>query len=223
MHPSQPLEPAVRLAFGDPDPQGVIVGEDGLARCPWAAGNPVNRRYHDTEWGLPVRGERALYERITLEAFQAGLSWLTILNKRAAFREAFADFDPEIVGRFDDAKIGRLMGNAAIVRNRAKIHAARQNALATIALRERGGLDRLIWSHLVGETPAPRAMSEVPTSTPQSSALAGELRANGFVFVGPTTAYALMEAIGLVDAHLLDCHRRGTRGEHHAIVTAPTT
>ncbi|MCC6314876.1 MAG: DNA-3-methyladenine glycosylase I [Thermomicrobiales bacterium] len=194
-------------------PQGSIVGDDGLARCPWATTHPLNLRYHDTEWGLPVHGERALFERITLEAFQAGLSWLTILAKRPAFRIAFADFDPDLVARFSDADIARLMGNAAIVRNRAKIEAARSNARAVVALRNRGGLDRLIWSHQPSITPAPRAVGEAPTITPESRALAADLRARGFAFVGPTTAHALMEAIGLVDTHLIGCHRRGSSGQ----------
>jgi DNA-3-methyladenine glycosylase I len=130
----------------EPAARGVILGVDGLARCPWAAGDPVNRHYHDTEWGLPVHGERALYERVTLEAFQAGLSWRTILNKRPAFRAAFAGFDPDLVARFGDADVERLMDDPGIVRNRAKIEAARTNARATIALRYDGGLDRVIWS-----------------------------------------------------------------------------
>ena len=186
-----------------------ILGEDGLARCRWAAANPVLRHYHDTEWGLPVRGEQALYERISLEAFQAGLSWMTILTKRPAFRAAFAEFDPDVVARFSDADLERLMTDAGIVRNRAKIHAARTNARATIALREQGGLDQLIWSHEPDETLAPRTQAELPTTTPASKALAADLRSHGFAFVGPTTAYALMQAIGLVDAHVVDCHRRG--------------
>jgi len=191
---------------------GVIVGDDGLARCPWATTHRLNRTYHDTEWGLPVRGERALFERLTLEAFQSGLSWLTILAKRAAFRAAFAGFDPDRVTRFDDADVARLLADAAIVRNRAKIEAARANARAVIELREHGGLDRLIWSHQPARTPTPRLSSEVPTSTPESKALAADLRAHGFVFVGPTTAQALMEAIGLIDTHLVACHRRGSSG-----------
>lgn len=192
-----------------PTSRGVVIGDDGLARCPWAAAHPLNRVYHDTEWGLPVRGERALYERITLEAFQTGLSWLTILAKRPAFRVAFADFDPDLVAQFTDDEIGRLMADASIVRNLAKIRAARTNALATIRLRRRGGLDRLIWSHQPDQTPMPQSNADVPTRTAESAALAAALRAHGFVFVGPTTAHALMEAIGLVDTHLLDCHRRG--------------
>jgi DNA-3-methyladenine glycosylase I len=190
---------------------GVVVGEDGLARCSWATDHPINRQYHDTEWGVPVHGERALFERISLEAFQAGLSWLTILSKRPAFRVSFCDFDPERVAAFSDRDVERLMRDRAIVRNRAKIEAARRNARATIALRENGGLDRLIWSHQPEQTPEPATTADLPTSTPASQALAADLRANGFVFVGPTTAWALMEAAGLIDAHLIGCHRRGSR------------
>jgi DNA-3-methyladenine glycosylase I len=190
---------------------GPVVGDDGVARCPWAADHPVNRAYHDTEWGMPVRGERGLYERLALEAFQSGLSWLTILNKRPAFRAAFADFDPDRVARFGERDVERLMADAGIVRNRAKIEAARTNARATVALREQGGLDRLIWAHRIDDAFAPRTAAELPTSTAESRALAADLRAHGFVFVGPTTSWALMEAVGLVDAHLVGCHRRGTR------------
>jgi DNA-3-methyladenine glycosylase I len=186
-----------------------VTGEDGLVRCPWAATHPLNLIYHDTEWGVPVHGERALFERISLEAFQAGLSWLTILRKRPAFREVFAGFDPEAVARFTDADVERLMGDARIVRNRAKIEAARVNARAVLALREDGGLDRLIWSHRPAPAPAPRTMSDLAASTPESKALSADLRSRGFAFVGPTTAHALMEAIGLIDAHLAGCHRRG--------------
>lgn len=189
-----------------------IVGEDGLARCPWAVSHPLNQHYHDTEWGMPVRGEQALYERIMLEAFQSGLSWLTILRKRPAFREAFADFDPDAVARFSEDDIERLMQDAGIVRNRQKINAARTNAQATVALREEGGLDELIWSHKPATTPAPTALEDLATSTPESKSLAKALKSKGFVFVGPTTAHALMEAIGLVDTHLVGCHRRGSSG-----------
>ncbi|CAA9456382.1 MAG: DNA-3-methyladenine glycosylase [uncultured Rubrobacteraceae bacterium] len=198
----------------NPAEQGVIVGEDGLGRCPWAVGHPANLHYHDTEWGLVVRGERALYERITLEAFQSGLSWLTILLKRPAFRAAFDGFDPETVARYADADVERLMQDKTIVRNRAKIEAARTNARAVLALREHGGLDALIWSHKPDETPAPRVVSEVPTNTHASKALAADLRAKGFRFVGPVTAHALMEAIGMVDTHLIGCHRRGSSGQY---------
>ena len=151
---------------------------------------------------MPVRGERGLFERVSLEAFQAGLSWLTILAKRPAFRAAFADFDPEAVAAFTDADVERLMGDAGIVRNRAKIEAARTNARATIALRDDGGLDELIWSHRPDPEPAPLTVAEVPAVSPESKALAADLKARGFAFVGPTTAQALMQAVGLVDAHL---------------------
>lgn len=195
---------------------GPTLGEDGVARCPWANGHPLSRDYHDTEWGMPVRGERALYERITLEAFQSGLSWLTILAKRPAFREAFAAFDPEAVARFTDEDVERLMGNAAIVRNRAKILAARTNAAATLALREEDGLDALVWSYRPAQTPAPHTPADVPTRSEVSVALAKDLRRHGFSFVGPTTAYALMEAVGMVDTHLVGCHRRGCSGLYPA-------
>ena len=197
-----------------PGEREAIVGEDGLGRCPWAVGHPANLHYHDTEWGMVVRGERALYERISLEAFQAGLSWLTILLKRPAFRAAFDGFDPEIVAAYTDEDVEQLTNDAAIVRNRAKIEAACTNARAVLKLREHGGLDGLIWSHKPDETPVPRTVSEVPTNTPASKALAADLRSRGFRFVGPTTAYALMEAIGMVDTHLTGCHRRGSSGQY---------
>jgi DNA-3-methyladenine glycosylase I len=194
--------------------QEAVIGEDGLGRCPWAVGHPANLHYHDTEWGMPVRGEQALYERISLEAFQAGLSWLTILIKRPAFRAAFDNFDLEIVARYTGDDVERLMNNKAIVRNRVKIEATRANARAVLDLREQGDLDELIWSHKPNETPVPRTVSEVPTSTPASKALAADLRSRGFRFVGPTTAHALMEAIGMVDTHLIGCHRRGSSGQY---------
>jgi DNA-3-methyladenine glycosylase I len=194
--------------------QEAVIGEDGLARCSWAVGHPANLHYHDTEWGMPVRGEQALYERISLEAFQAGLSWLTILIKRPAFRAAFDNFDPEIVARYTDDDIEWLMNDRAIVRNRAKIEAAHANARAVLDLREQGDLDELIWSHKPNETLVPRTVSEVPTSTPASKALAADLRSRSFRFVGPTTAHAVMEAIGMVDTHLIGCHRRGSSGQY---------
>jgi DNA-3-methyladenine glycosylase I len=191
---------------------GAPIGEDGRARCAWALSHPLNLHYHDTEWGMPVHGDQALFERIMLEAFQSGLSWLTILRKREAFRAAFADFDPDIVAAFTDDDIERLMQDMGIVRNRAKILAAITNARAVIALRDEGGLDALIWSHKPAVTPAPSTPAEVPTVSPESKALAKALKSRGFVFVGPTTAHALMEAIGLVDTHLVGCFRRGTSG-----------
>jgi DNA-3-methyladenine glycosylase I len=192
-------------------PEAVIC-DDGLGRCFWASSNPVSRDYHDREWGLPVRGERALFERITLEAFQSGLSWLTILNKRPAFRVAFHDFDPDAVAALTDADVDRLMADAGIVRNRRKIEATRANARATVHLRADGGLDALVWSFAPRTTPAPRTAADVPTRSAESLALSAELRRRGFAHVGPTTMFALMEAIGMVDTHLLGCHRRGSSG-----------
>lgn len=190
--------------------RGAVLGDDGLRRCPWAATNPVSREYHDTEWGVPVHGERALLERICLEGFQSGLSWLTILNKRPAFRAAFHGFDADAVAAFTERDIDRLMLDAGIVRSRAKINAARTNARATIALRRDGGLDALVWSFRPSprSVRAPRTPADVPTQSPASAALSAELRRRGFAFVGPTTMHALMEAIGMVNTHLLGCHRR---------------
>lgn len=190
---------------------GAVTGDDGLARCPWALHEPL-RTYHDEEWGLPVHEEAALFERISLEAFQSGLSWLTILNKREAFRAAFAGFDPDAVAAFGAADVSRLMADASIVRNRAKVDATVKNARATVALRDGGGLDRLVWSHRPAHGPEPRTTEEVPTVSDESKTLATGLKDRGFAFVGPTTAHALMEAIGMVDTHLAGCHRRGAGG-----------
>ncbi|STX12872.1 DNA-3-methyladenine glycosylase 1 [Kytococcus sedentarius] len=170
------------------------------------------RDYYDTEWGMPVRDEQGMYERISLEAFQAGLSWATILRKRSAFRAAFDDFDPEQVARYGAVEIERLMADAGIVRNQAKIHAAITNANATIRLREKGGLAEFVWSFQPTETPAPRTFAEIPTKSPESLALSKALRKEGFAFVGPTTMYALMEAIGIIDTHLIRSHRRSSSG-----------
>ncbi len=195
-----------------PDISGCITGDDGLARPAWAAVDPLLRDYYDTEWGLPVRDEQGLYERISLEAFQAGLSWATILRKRPAFRAAFADFHPETVAAFTEADVERLLLDAGIVRNRLKIKAAITNARATVELRNDGGLVDFVWGFRPEVTPAPTALDQIPTTSPESVALSKALRRRGFVFVGPTTMYALMEAIGMVDTHLVDSHRRGTSG-----------
>jgi DNA-3-methyladenine glycosylase I len=189
-----------------------VMGEDGLARPAWAASDPMMQAYYDTEWGLPVRDEAGMFERISLEAFQSGLSWATILRKRPAFREAFDGFDPERVAAYDDSDVDRLMADAGIVRNRRKIEATVTNARATVALREEGGLVELVWSFRPTATPAPASYSEVPTTSPESVALSKALRRKGFTFVGPTTMFALMEAVGIVDTHLVDSHRRGTSG-----------
>jgi DNA-3-methyladenine glycosylase I len=192
---------------------GTVVGDDGLARCLWGASTPDYALYHDEEWGRPVRGESALFERLTLEAFQSGLSWLTILRKREAFRRAFGGFDADVVARYGPDDEARLLADAGIVRNRAKIAAALTNARAVVALRDRadGGLDGLVWSFAPDRAarPVPRTPGDVAAVTPESVALAKALKRNGFVFVGPTTAYATMQACGLVDDHLANCHARG--------------
>lgn len=191
---------------------GIVVGEDGLARPLWASSDPLMQAYYDHEWGMPVRDEQGMYERISLEAFQAGLSWATILRKRDAFRAAFLDFHPESVAAFTEADEERLMLDAGIVRNRLKIKAAITNAKATIALREEGGLVDFVWSFQPHTTPKPTTMADIPTTSPESIALSKALRKKGFAFVGPTTMYALMEAVGIIDTHLMDSHRRGTSG-----------
>ncbi len=188
---------------------GVVVGSDGLARCPWGAGDPVNLAYHDTEWGVPVHGESAYLERLTLEAFQSGLSWLTILNKRPAFREVFAGFDADIVATYDEGDVERLMGEARIVRNRLKIEATLLNARATVAMRDIGGLEAFVETFRPPAHPAPKTTSDLVAKTAESLALSKALKKHGFAFVGPTTMHALMQAIGLVDDHLEECHRRG--------------
>ena len=190
---------------------GLVVGDDGLARCGWGASTPDYAVYHDSEWGRPVHGETALYERFTLEAFQSGLSWLTILRKRDGFRRAFDGFDAETVARYGPDDEARLLADAGIVRNRAKVAAAVANARAVLALRDAvdGGLDALVWSFAPAGRPAPTCLGDVPAVTPESKALAKALKKHGFVFVGPTTAYAAMQACGLVDDHLAGCHARG--------------
>lgn len=189
-----------------------VEGDDGLARTPWAYGDPLLLEYYDAEWGRPVTDEAGLFERVSLEAFQSGLSWLVVLRKREAFRRAFADFDPEVVARFGPDDEQRLMADAGIVRNGAKIRATIGNAQATLDLRDDGGLPRLVWSFRPERTPTPVSLAEVPTTSPESVALSKELRRRGFRFVGPTTAHALMEAVGLVDTHLVGSHRRGVSG-----------
>ncbi|WP_030143763.1 DNA-3-methyladenine glycosylase I [Mycetocola saprophilus] len=197
----------------DPISIDLIIGEDGLARPPWAAGDPLLRAYYDTEWGMPVRDESGMFERISLEAFQSGLSWATILRKRSAFRAGFAGFDPERVAAFGEKDIERLLGDAGIIRNRRKIEATITNARATLALRDSGpGLAELVWSFQPDRTPRPLRFADIPVRSAESEALAKRLRAEGFTFVGPTTMFALMEACGIVDTHLLGSHRRGTSG-----------
>jgi len=182
-------------------------GPDGHLRCRWATSAPEFLAYHDDEWGRPVRDDRSLYERLCLEAFQSGLSWLTILRKREAFRRAFAGFEIERVAAFGSRDRARLLGDAGIVRNRAKIDAAIANARAATALRDAGEpLSELIWSFAAdADRRPPRSFADVPAKTPESQALARELKSRGFRFVGPTTAYALMQACGVVNDHLAGC------------------
>ncbi|MFC5718834.1 DNA-3-methyladenine glycosylase I [Streptomyces gamaensis] len=193
---------------------GTELGPDGLRRCPWgleAESMADYRAYHDGEWGRPVHGDDALYERLCLEAFQSGLSWLTVLRRREGFRAAFAGFSVARVAAFTAADEERLLADPGIIRNRAKIAAATANA-RVLAAWEPGELDALVWSYAPGEPrPAPRTTADVPAVTEESTALAKELKKRGLRFVGPTTAYALMQACGLVDDHLADCHARGRR------------
>lgn len=196
----------------DPADTGLVVGADGLARPKWASSDPLLREYYDTEWGMPVRDERGVFERLSLEAFQSGLSWATILRKREAFRQAFDGFDADLVSGYDENDVQRLMADAGIVRNLRKIEATIVNARATVRLRSDGGLPELVWSFKPATTPAPRTIAEVPTHSSESVALSKELKRRGFAFVGPTTMFALMEAIGVVDTHLIGSHRRGSSG-----------
>ncbi len=183
---------------------GAVAGPDGRKRCPWGLSTSDYVAYHDTEWGRTVRGDDRLYERLTLEAFQSGLSWLTILRKRENFRAAFAGFSIPAVAGFSDADVDRLLADPGIVRNRAKVLAALQNARAAAELGT-GGLDELLWSFAPPRRKRPKTLADVPAVTPESTAMAKTLKKQGFAFVGPTTAYALMQATGMVDDHLAAC------------------
>jgi len=187
-----------------------VAGPDGALRCPWALSTPDYVTYHDEEWGRPVHGDDALFERLSLEAFQSGLSWITILRRREGFRAAFAGFEIAKVATFTDADKDRLLADAGIIRNRAKIEATMANARA-LAEWTPGDLDDLIWSHAPDPAarPAPKTLADVPAVTPESTALSKALKKRGLRFVGPTTAYALMQACGLVDDHLASCVARG--------------
>ncbi len=190
----------------------LIIGSDGLARPAWAATTDLLRHYYDTEWGMPVRDEQGLFERLSLEAFQAGLSWELVLRKREGFRAAFAGFDPERVAEFGEGDVEKLLENPEIIRNRRKILAVIRNARAVLELREDGGLVDLIWSHQPAENLAPETLADIPSRSPESEALSKALKKAGLTFVGPVMCFALMEAIGMVDTHLLGSHRRGTSG-----------
>jgi len=184
----------------------VVAGPDGRLRCPWGISVPEYVAYHDQEWGRPLHGDQAIYERLCLEAFQSGLSWLTILRKRENFRAAFAGFDPAAVAEFGDDDVQRLLADTGIVRNRAKINAAIVNARATLDIA--GGLSALVWNFAGEPGPAPVTTADVPAQTPGSKVLSKELRDHGFTFTGPVTAYATMQACGIVNDHLAACYVR---------------
>jgi len=188
-----------------------VVGDDGIARCPWGSSG-VLRAYHDDEWGRPVVGESALFERLCLEGAQAGLSWLTILNKREGYRRVFKDFDVDRVARLTDAALAKALLDPGIVRNRSKVESVRTNARATIELRADGGLEAFVESFAPTRTPRPASTSALPTTSAESLALSKALKKRGFSFVGPTTMFALFEATGIVDTHLTGCFRRGISG-----------
>lgn len=193
---------------------GVASHEDGLKRCPWPGVDPLYLAYHDDEWGRPERDGRALFEKLTLDGFQAGLSWITILRKREAFRAAFAGFDPARVARFDQKQIAALMRNDAIVRNRAKIEGAVLSAQAWLEIEAATGFSDYLWAFVDGRPIVNHwtRMSDVPTQTPLSERLSKDLKARGFKFCGPTIVYAFMQAVGMVDDHLVGCHRHSGCG-----------
>lgn len=191
---------------------GPVVGDDGLPRCPWGDAPADYRAYHDDEWGRAVRGDSAIFERLSLEAYQAGLSWLTILRRREAFREGFADFDVAVVAGYGDADIERLATDPRLIRHRGKVEAVVSNArlLAQWQAEEGPGmLDALVWSCASSREP-PRTLADVPVETEESRRLAQRLRARGWRFIGPTSAYAALQAMGVVNDHLEGCHARGS-------------
>ena len=191
----------------------LVFDPDGTGYCSWALSSPELREYHDNEWGLPVTDDNGLFERICLEAFQCGLSWLTVLRKREAFRRGFANFEIEVVARFDDKDVTRLLADPGIVRNRGKIVASIENARRALeTIEECGSLAQLIWQFAPATANAPRSYAEIAAVTPESEALARELKRRGFRFLGPTTVCALMQACGLINAHFSGCHARA-RGE----------
>jgi DNA-3-methyladenine glycosylase I len=193
-----------------------------VSRCAWATSAPEYVSYHDEEWGTPLSGDDALFERLSLEAFQSGLSWITILRKRPAFREAFAGFRIPVVAEFTPEDVERLMTDARIVRNRAKVTAAVRNARAALQVPE--GLAALLWSFAPTRPgPRPQTLADVPTTSAESVAMAKELKRRGFAFVGPTTAYALMQATGMVDDHVASCFRADTIGRHQGVPVGRST
>ena len=212
---SATAEPQPELVAPAPAPakDGVVVGEDGIPRCSWASSDAEYRRYHDEEWGTAQHDSRALFEKVCLEGFQAGLAWITILRRREAFREVFYGFEPERVAAMSETDVQRLLGDARIIRHRGKIEATITNACATLDLDV--PLNELLWSFAPPRpvTPVRHTWADVPAITPESTALSKELRRRGFRFVGPTTMYALVQATGMVDDHLDGCFRAsGTQG-----------
>jgi DNA-3-methyladenine glycosylase I len=204
---------------------GVIRGEDGRRRCGWSSSTPDYVAYHDEEWGRPVADDVRLYEKLCLEGFQSGLSWITILRKREAFRRAFKGFDPNKVAQFGPRDVERLLGDAAIVRHRGKVEATIANARATLAVQDDcGSLAGFVWHFAPrGRRAAPTMLGDVPSKTPESIALSKALSARGFRFVGPTTAYAAMQSLGLVNDHLRGCHVRADCERLRRSLTVPVT
>jgi DNA-3-methyladenine glycosylase I len=194
--------------------EGVLVHLDGLSRCPWPGYDPLYVAYHDDEWGRPERNSQALFEKLILDGFQAGLSWITILRKREAFRKAFDGFDPSRVARFDARRVHELMQNDGIVRNRAKIEGAVLSARAWLEIESAQGFSNYLWDFVDGLPVVnnPKSISDVPTQSATSARLSKDLKARGFKFCGPTIVYAFMQAVGMVDDHLVDCHVRLMRG-----------
>jgi DNA-3-methyladenine glycosylase I len=201
----------------------LVRGDDGTRRCSWGAAPPDYRAYHDDEWGRPVGDDVLLYEKLCLEGFQSGLSWLTILRKRQGFRRAFRGFDPAKVARFGAGDVARLLSDASIVRHRGKIEAAIANAQATLGVQDdRGSLAALVWSfEPAGRRRAPRGFTDLVSTTPESTALSKELKRYGFRFVGPTTAYAAMQSLGLVNDHFAGCHVRAACERDRAAAVRP--
>jgi DNA-3-methyladenine glycosylase I len=190
-------------------PDGLVTGDDGVVRCWWPGDDAGYLEYHDTEWGRPVHDDRRLFEKLCLEGFQAGLSWLTVLRKRPAFREVFAGFDPEVIARYGASDVDRLLTDARIIRHRGKVEATITNARATIELVEQeGSLDEFVWRYAPASPPVPNSRNDVRATSPEATALSRDLRRRGFRFVGPTTAYAFSQAMGLVDDHLVGCASR---------------
>ena len=201
---------------------GAVAGDDGVKRCPWGNSPAEYRGYHDLEWGRPVGDDNRIFENLCLEGFQSGLSWLTVLRKRESFRKAFAGFDPEVVAGFGSADIERLLSDASIIRHRAKIEATIANARAVIELRAHGkSLAGLVWGYQVPAGKPPSSTADIAGSTPQSKELSGQLRRLGFRFVGPTTVYASMQSLGIVNDHLRGCHFRPEAEAERAVFTPP--